>query len=181
MVGANPPLGVIEGYVRRIWGQFAIDKVVAVRKGLYLVRFGVMADKEEVLKKGIYYFDRKPFIVKALNENLNMDTNDIRSLPIWVQFLELDVKYWGADSLSKISNVTGMPLKTDKQTMDKTFLSFASVLINIPLNGPFLEHVDYINDKGRVIRQRVKYKWHLVKCAHAQCLDLQKRNVGKKE
>jgi len=84
VLGANPPLGVIEGYVRRIWSQFVIYKVVAARKGLCLVRFGAMADKDEVLKKGIYYFDHKPFIVKAWSENLDLDTDTIRSLPIWV-------------------------------------------------------------------------------------------------
>ena len=50
--------------MRRIWNHCAIDKVAAARKVLYLVRFETMADKEEVLKKGMYYFDRKPFIVR---------------------------------------------------------------------------------------------------------------------
>ena len=106
---------------------------------MYLVRFGALADKDEVLKKGIYYFGRKPFIVKARNENLDLDTNGIRSLPVWVQFLELNVKYWGTDSLSKIGSVIGIPLKIDKQTMDKTFLSYTRLLIDIPLEGPFME------------------------------------------
>ncbi|KAJ8422022.1 hypothetical protein Cgig2_007572 [Carnegiea gigantea] len=125
-----------------------------------------MADKEEVLKKGIYYFDCKPFIVKEWNENLELDTSTISSLPIWVQFPDLDVKYWGVESLSKLENLIGIPLKTDKQTRDKTFLSYARLLIHIPLEGPFMEYVDYINEKGRVIRQRVKYEWQPVKCDH---------------
>ncbi|KAJ8422255.1 LOW QUALITY PROTEIN: hypothetical protein Cgig2_025875 [Carnegiea gigantea] len=137
VLGANPPLGVIEGYVRRIWSQFVIDKVIAARKGLYLVRFKAMVDKDEVLKKGISYFDRKPFIV---------------------QFPELDVKYWGADSLSKIGSAIGIPLKIDKQTIDKTFLSYARLLIDIPLEGPFLEYVDYITDKGRRVVNQEKEK-----------------------
>ena len=65
--------------MRRILSQYTIDKVVIARK---LVRFGVMVDKEEGLKKGIYYFDCKPLIIKAWNENLDLDTNAIKSLPI---------------------------------------------------------------------------------------------------
>jgi len=57
------------------------------------------------------------------------------------------------DSLSKIGSVIGIPLKTDKQTMDKTLLSYARLLIDIPLDGPFMDYVDYINDKGRVTTQ----------------------------
>ena len=93
VLGANPPLMVIDGFVRRIWGQYEIDKVVAARKGIYLVRFKTMQDKEAVLSKGIYYFDQKPFAGRAWNENLEIDTNAIDSLSIWVQFPELDVKY----------------------------------------------------------------------------------------
>ena len=38
-LGANPPYVVITGYVNRIWNEFAIDKVLMIKKGLYLVRF----------------------------------------------------------------------------------------------------------------------------------------------
>jgi len=39
VLGANPPYEVIAGYVNRIWNEFAIDKVLMIKKGLYLVRF----------------------------------------------------------------------------------------------------------------------------------------------
>ncbi|KAJ8419756.1 hypothetical protein Cgig2_022413 [Carnegiea gigantea] len=82
--------------------------------GVYLVRFKTIHDKEAVLSKGIYYFNQKPFIVKAWNEHLEINTSSINSLPIWVQFPELDVKYWGVDSLSKLGSLLGIPLKIDK-------------------------------------------------------------------
>ena len=39
VLGANPPYEVIAGYIRRIWSDFAIDKVLLIKKGLYLVWF----------------------------------------------------------------------------------------------------------------------------------------------
>ncbi|KAJ8423966.1 hypothetical protein Cgig2_008585 [Carnegiea gigantea] len=105
VMGTNPPPRVIEGFVRRIWNQCANDKVIAARKGLYLVWFKTMADKKEGY--------------------LSKQTN----------------KLW-----------------------KKTFLSYARLLIDISLEGPFMEYVDYINDKGRVTRQRVKYEWQPMKC-----------------
>ncbi|KAJ8419732.1 hypothetical protein Cgig2_013407 [Carnegiea gigantea] len=134
VLGPNPLLGFINSFVRRIWNQHEIDKVVAACKGVYL-------DKEAVLSKGIYYFDHKPFIVKAWNENLEVDTNAISSLPIW---------YWGVETLSKLGSILGIPLKTDKPTMEKNYLNYAGLLINISLDGPFPEYVDYITDKGIV-------------------------------
>jgi len=72
---------VIDGYICRIWSQYEIDKVVVVRKGVYLVRFTSMADKDAMLQKGISYFDRKPFIIKTWNDELELDVNSINSLP----------------------------------------------------------------------------------------------------
>ncbi|KAJ8421553.1 hypothetical protein Cgig2_004598 [Carnegiea gigantea] len=95
-MGANPPFGVIEGFIRRIWKDKAIDEIVLVRKGVYMVRFLNEQDKLEVMQKGLYYFDNKPFL-----------------------FLELDIKYWGLDSLSKIGSILGILIKTDKYTKEK--------------------------------------------------------------
>ena len=44
VIGANPPLEIIEGFVRRIWQTCEIDKVCFVRKGVYLVRFQNLND-----------------------------------------------------------------------------------------------------------------------------------------
>jgi len=62
---ANPPFEVIDGYVRRIWKAYAIDKVVLVKRGLYLVRFVNYQDAPTMTQKGLYHFDHKTFIVKA--------------------------------------------------------------------------------------------------------------------
>ncbi|KAJ8437367.1 hypothetical protein Cgig2_006449 [Carnegiea gigantea] len=128
---ANPQLGIIEGY-----SQYEIDKVISARNGVYLIRFNSIQDKEAVLSKGIYYFDNKPFIAKAWNEHLDLDTASIKSLPICVKFLILDVKYWGVESLSELGSLLGIPLKTDKPTMEKVYLNYARLFINISLYGP---------------------------------------------
>ncbi|KAJ8425600.1 hypothetical protein Cgig2_008578 [Carnegiea gigantea] len=136
------------------WGL--ILGVVAARKGLYLVRFHSLEDKEAVLQKGIYYFNGKPFIIKAWNKELELDKSSINSLPIWVQFPDLDVKYWGPDSLSKLGSLLGIYLKTDRHTRDKMFLNYARVMIDIALDGPYPEYVEY----------PVKYEWKPLKCSH---------------
>ena len=86
VLGANPPYGVIEGFIRRIWKDSSIDKVALIKKGLYLVRFEDYQDTLQVVQKGIYHFDHKPFIVKAWMPEMEINTEAITSLPIWVQF-----------------------------------------------------------------------------------------------
>ena len=145
------------------------------------MRFKTAQDKEAVLSKGIYYFDEKPFIIKAWNENLKLDTSSISSLPIWIQFPKLDVKYWGVESLSKLGSLLGIPLKMDKPTIEKVYFNYARLLIDMPLDGPFLEFVDYITDKGLVTRQRVKYEWIPLKCNHCNMFGHLERDRRKKK
>ncbi|KAJ8429723.1 hypothetical protein Cgig2_024975 [Carnegiea gigantea] len=118
VLGANPPLEVIEGFIRRIWQAFEIDKICLVRKGVFLVRFKNISDQSTVVQRGIYFFDNKPFLVKPWNEGMDVNAKTLVTLSVWVRFPELDIKYWGAESLSKIGSVLGVPIKTDKYTRD---------------------------------------------------------------
>ncbi|KAJ8423094.1 hypothetical protein Cgig2_023476 [Carnegiea gigantea] len=145
VLGANPPLEIIEGFVRRIWAAYEIDKVCRVRAGLYLVRFQNQREQIETTRKGFYYFDKKPFLV---------------------QFLGLDIKYWGVDSLGKIGSIIGIPIKMDKYTIEKTMLRFSRVMIDIPLGNDFLDYVEFANDHNVIVRQSVTYEWRPIKCTH---------------
>jgi len=70
-----------------------IDKIQVVRKGVFLVRFGNLTDKQVVEKRGFYYFDNKPLLVKSWNPAMDLQTETQKSLPLWVRFPDLDIKY----------------------------------------------------------------------------------------
>ena len=82
VVGSNLPLDVIDGFIHCIWADMDINKMVMARKGVYLVRFTNVQDKMAVIQRGVYFFDKKPFIVKAWNEDLTLDTSFLQTLPI---------------------------------------------------------------------------------------------------
>ena len=92
VLGANPSNEVIAG-VERIWSDFTIDKVLLIKKDLYLVRFNKRQAAMTVAQKGVYYFDQKPFTIKAWTPKMAMNINVITSLPLWIQLPELDIKY----------------------------------------------------------------------------------------
>ena len=76
-----------------------------MRKGVLLVRFEHYCDKVAVEKHGIYFFDRKPMLVKAWNPTMDLQTETIRSLFLWIQLPALGIKYWGIESLRKIGSL----------------------------------------------------------------------------
>jgi len=90
---------------------------------------------------------------------MDIHTEEIKSLPLWVQFPDLDVKYWGADSLSKIGSLLGIPIKTDRCTKERSMIRYARVLNDVPLDSTFPEFIEFFNDNELLIRQQVVYEW----------------------
>ena len=158
VLGENPPYELIDGFIRRIWIGCEIDKVLLIKKGLYLVTFIGHQDAMLVAQKGVYHFDKKPFIVKAWNLEMDINIDTITSLPIWIQVPELDIKYWGIKSLNKIGSILGIPLKTDKYTKEKSMLKYARLLVEMPLEGRFLEYIEFANKRDVIIRQKIVYE-----------------------
>ncbi|KAJ8430087.1 hypothetical protein Cgig2_006539 [Carnegiea gigantea] len=164
VLGANPPLEVMEGFIRRIWKSFAIDKICLVKKWVYVVWFQHIHEQTAVLQRGVYYFDNKPFLVKPWNEEMDLHTESLVSLPIW-----------GLESLSKLGSMLGVPIKTDKYTKDKTFLNFARIIIEMNLEDNFPEYIDFVNEHNVVIRQK-----KAIRCEHCKMYGYLKEECRKK-
>lgn len=82
VLGANPPFEVIKAFIKRILAQFEIDQIWQVCRALFLVYFLQLQDKLTVERRGFYFFDNKPFLVKGWNADLDMKTETLKSLPL---------------------------------------------------------------------------------------------------
>ncbi|KAJ8432624.1 hypothetical protein Cgig2_033497 [Carnegiea gigantea] len=95
---------------------------------------------------------------------MDLCTKSLKSLPIWIQLPDLDLNYWGLESLSKVSSTLGIPLKTDKYTQEKSKIRYARVLVDMQLDGHFPEFIEFFNEHDILISQQVHYEWVPVKC-----------------
>ncbi|KAJ8437403.1 hypothetical protein Cgig2_008756 [Carnegiea gigantea] len=82
--------------------------------------------------------------------------------------MDLDIKYWGMVSLSKLGSILGIPIKTDRYTMEKTRLTYARLLIEMPVDDTVPGYIEFVNDQEVVVRLEVKYKWKPLKCLHCR-------------
>ena len=67
VIGANPPIHVMEGFIRRVWKSYNVDKVVMVSKGMFIVIFTTMDSGDQVLG-GTYFFDSKPIMMLMVSK-----------------------------------------------------------------------------------------------------------------
>lgn len=65
MLRVHPPFSVLNGYIKRLWGKYGINKISMLKNGIVLVRFDTTEGQAEVIQGGIYHFDNKHFIVKV--------------------------------------------------------------------------------------------------------------------
>ena len=64
ILGANPPLKVIEGFNWCMWKTYDIDKICMNKKGVFQVMFKHLNVQAVVVQRGVYFFHKKPLLVK---------------------------------------------------------------------------------------------------------------------
>ncbi|XP_056697466.1 uncharacterized protein [Spinacia oleracea] len=166
VVGANPPIHVMEGFIRRIWKKYYVDKVVLVKKGVFLVRFLTM-DMTDKVTSGHLFFDNKPMVVKPWNVDMDMEKEDLKYVPIWIQ-LRLNFKYWGENSMFTIVSQLGTPIKRDSATVSRDKLQFARVLVDMPISKTLPYQIPFMNEHNELTQVPVTYEWRPTVCTNCK-------------
>ncbi|KAL9247595.1 hypothetical protein vseg_021012 [Gypsophila vaccaria] len=163
ILGANPPWEVFEGFIRRIWTKFNIDKISFMPNGIFLVRFKSIDMQERVLQSGYYLFDNKPLIVKAWTKDIELRKTTVQSVPVWVQLHDLPIKFWGK-SLPKISGLLGKYIKIDSATEQRSKLGYARVMVEMEVEHKCPESIKFKDEVGVVQQVGVTYEWKPISC-----------------
>lgn len=179
VLGANPPISVMEGFVRRIWGSKGVQRVIYQGDGVFIVRFESVLERDEVIQQRMYFFDKKSLIVRAwkLGEKVNED--EVAEVPIWVQFPKLDLRFWGGRGLSKVASLLGKPIKADKHTKEKKLVNYARVLIEIDITKEIPEKVTFVDEFGDFIEQKVECEWKPIKYTKCKMFVLEEAQCRK--
>ncbi|XP_009610985.1 uncharacterized protein [Nicotiana tomentosiformis] len=164
VLGSNPPQTVMEGYFKRVRGALGIDKIAQVIRGIFIVRFHSMENKEKVVEEGIRIFDKKPIVVKPWRHVIRLDKQVVDKIPVWIRLMNLDIKYWGQNTLTKIAGMIGNPLKADRTTTQKERLQYARILVEVEPNQMYRDMVMFENECGVIIDKEVRYEWKPVFC-----------------
>ncbi|KAL9225038.1 hypothetical protein vseg_001010 [Gypsophila vaccaria] len=166
---ANPPWEIIEGFIRRIWAKYSIDKVSFMPNGVFLVRFKTKEMQEQVLKSGYHLFDNKPLIYQPWTKELELKKTNIEIVPAWIQFHNLPLKFWGK-SLPKITGIIGKYIKSDIATTDKTKVGYARVMVELKMNQNMPDKVSFKDENGELVQVEVEYEWKPVTCNNCKGL-----------
>ncbi|XP_062099732.1 uncharacterized protein LOC133805568 [Humulus lupulus] len=163
VLGANPPMAVFEGFIKRVWGHLGIVQIARMTMGLTMVKFNDDATRDCVLENGILQFDRKLVIICPWTTDLSA-VRLIRSVPLWIRLHDLGLQYWGSKCLSALVSTIGKSIMVEKFTRERSRVQFARVFVemDIPDNPPRI--IQYLNEYGQLVEQAVDYEWLPMKC-----------------
>ena len=150
VLGANPPLGVFEGFVKRMWKE-QVDKVGLINHGIFIVRFHDVERRDQVISGGFMFFDKKPIIMKPWVASVDFKKENVEEAPIWIQLKGLDLKNWGEKALFKILRQIGNPVMVDQITLKKEHLNFSRVMVEVHLKQDFPELIYFINERDEEV------------------------------
>ncbi|KAK4708976.1 hypothetical protein R3W88_029901 [Solanum pinnatisectum] len=144
VLGSNPPQSVMEGYFKWIWKTtLVIDKIAQVNREVFLARFCNEMDRGKAVEEGVQMPD------------IEVTKETVDKVPIWIRMVGLDIKYWGKTTLTKIAGMVGR-------------LTFARILVEIPLHQEYLTKVRFENEVGKIIEQKIEYEWKPIMCTRCK-------------
>ncbi|XP_062119263.1 uncharacterized protein LOC133833014 [Humulus lupulus] len=169
VLGANPPMAVFEGFIKRIWGHLGIAQIARMTMGLTMVKFNDEATRDNVLENGIIHFDRKPVIIRPWTTDLSAVCL-VRSVLLWIRLQDLGLQYWGSKCLSALVSTIGKPIMVDKYTRVRSRIQFARVLVEMEVTDNPPTSIEFINEHGQIMEQGVDYEWLPTKCKNCSSI-----------
>ncbi|KAM6583735.1 hypothetical protein CsatB_010737 [Cannabis sativa] len=119
--------------------------------------------------------------MKAWDPNLNLQKEDIRIVPIWIQLEDLELKYWGQKSFFKIVGQLGKPILEDAITKERDKLTYPRVLIEVSMQQDFPDLIYFDNEHGNEVSVTDKYEWKPIVCKHCQGMGHTSEDCRRKE
>lgn len=109
-------------------------------------------------------FDKKPVIMKSWYPDLDLLAETVKVVPTWIRLPCLPLKYLGQVALNKIATVVGKPIRTERATAEKDIIEYARVLVEVTLEQKFPEEIQFVNEKGHTMTEKVNYECNPIYC-----------------
>ncbi|XP_062085939.1 uncharacterized protein LOC133792048 [Humulus lupulus] len=169
VIGANPPLAIFEGFIKRIWGKLGIERVARMNAGFTMVKFRDEATRDLVLESGVIHFDKKPVVLRPWTIDID-SLRSVKSVPVWIRLPDLGLQYWGVKGLSALFSTIGKTIMIDKITKERSMIKFARVLVDMEIAENLPQYINYLNERGHVMEQPIEYEGLPTKCSNCKKL-----------
>ena len=153
------------GAVRNLREGWKVDCTHWIhRSGWIVFKFQSEEDRWRVLNGGPYFAYGRNLMLKSMPRCFRFGSEDLATVPVWIQLPDLPLDCWNARALSKIVSKVGKPISTDRMTRTKERISFARVLVEVDASKELITVVEVVLPTGVVYEQRVIFEVAPIYC-----------------
>lgn len=158
-IGKDLSMNAVKQFIMKVWDDVQMPKIFYNEDGYFLLKFKWAEECENVMLRGPYTIFNAPVILKKWTADFKFAKEDLKLVPIWVQFPQLPLVLWGTTSLGKIASALGKPMYMDECTSKKLRVSFARVMIEVDISKQLRKTLAIKNTNGDKYEQLVIYEW----------------------
>jgi len=129
------------------------------RENDFFFKFETKSESGRILHGGTWLFDGRLIILKRWTESTNLERDLLLSIPVWVRFPSLHLKFWSKRVLSKVASLIGKLLYSDNATASGDRIAYARCFIEIAAAKSLPEHVSLELEGRERIKLLVEYEW----------------------
>ncbi|GJS57523.1 histone deacetylase 14 [Tanacetum coccineum] len=165
-VGKSLAFQIVQNYVNNTWAKFGLSKLMKMDNGVFLFKFEMKSDMDQVIEQGSWLIRNTPLILSKWAPNVSLKPGEVTKVPIWVKLYNVPVVAYSEDGLSLIATQVGKLIMLDAFTSSMLFghnsekcpkkVSVADSTIDTLANDGFTEVVSRKNKGKKVANQMPK-------------------------
>lgn len=113
IIGEKPLNFHFQRYIKAQWPSICPVQIHPHKDGYFILRLSSEEECLKILEGGLYFTNKKVVIVKRWSHEFDFRGEVLRKLPLWFRLPSLPLVCWGADSLSWIRSILGIPCCAD--------------------------------------------------------------------
>lgn len=171
VVGATPDTkgNGFHDYLRWIWKLKGTLQIMPRGNGFFMFKFSSEVEMQRVLENGPWFVHGKPLVLKRWSPDTPFEHQRLTSIPIWVRFPQLPLKYWSKGAMEIIASTLGQPLFLDEATAKSRHFEFARLCVEINHDFEFPDVVPIFSEDTNSIEEvMVTYDWKPTPCTHCK-------------
>ncbi|XP_021726863.1 uncharacterized protein LOC110694012 [Chenopodium quinoa] len=159
VVGYSPTISAVHKFIADNWSNIAKLYIFWHDEGYFIINLKSDDDKNAILCSDPHMFFGKPAIVKAWSDKFDFHAEILRTIPLWIKLPNIPLNCWGAETLSRIDILLGVPVCADECTSRQLRVSFARLLVELDVTKPLANSVWVESPAGELIEIKVLFEW----------------------
>jgi len=120
--------------------------------------FGPKTESDIILHGGPWLFDGRQIILKIWTDSITLERDLFSSVPIWIKFPSLHLKFWSRRVLSKAASLIGKPLYMDNATTTGERQAYARCFVELSAANSLPERIFLEIEGGERTPLKVEYE-----------------------